>query len=596
MRGFFSCSPEWFLLLLVVCIPSSGFAGPVLVVAFGDSVVAPRAETRVYPEILGEELSNVKIVNAGVPGNTTTAALKRLDKDVRDRKPQLVTIQFGINDAAVDVWKSPPAAGPRVPLDSYRANLREMISKLRADGTRVVLLTPTPLVWTPKLIELYGKPPYDPASPEGFDRLLVPYREVVKEIGSAENVPVLDTALGMREEAVRLGTGVERFLSDGMHPNDFGHRILADVVRDGLLKIAASEHFEILPGEIWHRSGSNVRIHPAAADASHDSPNPTVLGCSLARLEDGRLLTAYSTPGTAYGKHGSNWIALRGTTDGGRTWSKEEVIARHPDCQPAHPSLLRARDGTLHVFYLGFKKWGWKDKNPTPDTVSDLWTVRSTDKGATWSPPQRIFEGYTGATNGALETRSGALMVPFSHYVLNPGRLVSRVVFSKDKGATWAAGPALDIGGEGDHGGALEPALIERKDGSVRMYIRTTLGAFYECDSTDGGETWNRPAAGKLEATSAPANLCRLADDSIAIAWNPKTKGRRSLHVAFSRDEGESWSAPTMVAHGLSPTYPFVLESQPGELWVGYHDIEKDWNTPRARFLRLPISSLLRGR
>ena len=40
----------------------------------------------------------------------------------------MIVIQFGINDAAVDVWKKPPATEPRVPLNEYLDNLRTMIA------------------------------------------------------------------------------------------------------------------------------------------------------------------------------------------------------------------------------------------------------------------------------------------------------------------------------------------------------------------------------------------------------------------------------------------------------------------------------------
>ena len=585
-------APLRIILGLCLCLARVSLAEPVRIITFGDSVVAPRADTRVYAEILQEELANVEIRNAGVQGNTTTAGLKRLDADVRAHKPHLVTIHFGINDSAVDVWKKPPATGPRVALETYQANLKEMIAKLRADGTRVVLVSPTPLLWTPKLVELYGKPPYDPSQPDGFDKQLQPYREVLQQVASAEKVPLLDANAAIRSEAQHLQKKLERFIPDGMHPEDLGHRVMADLLREGILQLAKAEQLNIAPGRVWKLSGSNVRMYPEASDTTHNTPNPTVLGCSIVRLEDGQILTAYSTPGTAYGKHGTNWIALRSTSDQGASWSDERSIAWHADSQAANPSLLRARDGTIHAFYIGFKKWAWKGENPTADTASDLWTVRSTDNGKTWSEPQCIFQGYTGATNGAVETRAGILMVPFSHYALNPGRLVSRVVYSSDKGASWSTGAPLDIGGSGDHGGALEPALIERKDGSVRMYIRTTLGSFYECDTTDGGANWSVPKPGKVEATSAPAHLCRLADGRIAIAWNPRIKGRRTLHIAFSSDEGETWSPSIMIAYGLSATYPFLLETVPGELWVGLHDIAKDWNTPRARLMRLPLASL----
>ena len=95
----------------------------------------------------------------------------------------------------------------------------------------------------------------------------------------------------------------------------------------------------------WKASGEFVTIHPFCTDITHDSPNPTVLGCGLARIKDGAVMAVYSTPAGYYSKPGTTWIAGRVTKDGGKTWSPESVIARHPDCQPSHPSVLTTRDG-----------------------------------------------------------------------------------------------------------------------------------------------------------------------------------------------------------------------------------------------------------
>ena len=60
---------------------------------------------------------------------------ERLARDVLADHPRAVVIQFGINDAAVDVWKRPPATTPRVPLAEYEQNLRWIITRL-AGGRR----------------------------------------------------------------------------------------------------------------------------------------------------------------------------------------------------------------------------------------------------------------------------------------------------------------------------------------------------------------------------------------------------------------------------------------------------------------------------
>lgn len=398
---------------------------------------------------------------------------------------------------------------------------------------------------------------------------------------------------GFDEQAKKQGVTVDSLLSDGMHPNDDGHRIEADLLRERILALAKTHGLAITEGPLWKASGEFVTIHPLCTDITHDSPNPTVLGCGLTRMKDGAVMTVYSTPTGYYSKPGTTWIAGRVTKDGGKTWSPERVIARHPDCQPSHPSVLTMHDGVIHVFYLGFKQWKWKGVNPTDEAQSDMWTTRSSDNGATWSEPQMIFKGYTGASNGAIETRDGHLIVPYSHYVNDPGRLVSQTSVSTNGGKTWSLSNDIDIGGAGDHEGALEPCVIELKDGRVWMLIRTSRGFFWESFSTDGGKTWSEAKATNIDTTSAPGHLTRLAAGRIALVWNRAQKKRTELHLALSADEGQTWAPSLNVARGTpgGATYPFVVEINPGELWIGYHNVPKGWNFPRARHLRISLVS-----
>lgn len=569
-------------------------AKPVTIVAFGDSTTAARGSTQVYAASLQAELGNVRVINAGVAGNSTELARKRFEQDVLAHQPQIAVVQFGINDAAVDVWKTPSAAEPRVALERYEANLRHFVRTLKAQHARVVLMTANPLRWTPKLKEMYGKPPYQPESADGFNAPLLPYCEAARRVAREEGAELLDVQQAFVQHAKTRGVTVDALLSDGMHPNDDGHRIVADLLRERVLALAKLHALPITAAPRWKASGEFVTIHPAATDITHDSPTPTVFGCGLARLPGGAMMTVYSTPTGAYGPPGSTWIAARVTSDGGQTWSPERVIARHPDCQPSHPSVLTGRDGVIHVFYLGFKKWKWQGENPTGDTQSDLWTTRSVDNGGTWSEPQLVFKGYTGASNGAIGTRSGGLIVPFSHYVNDPGRLVSRAAVSADGGKTWSLSNAIDIGGAGDHEGALEPCVIELKDGRVWMLIRTTRGVFWESVSTDSGKTWAEAKATSIDATSAPGHLTRLAEGRMALVWNRLAGKRSDLHLALSADEGKSWTPSLIVAKGKpgGATYPFVTEVAPGELGIGYHNVPKGWNFPRARHLRIPVAAV----
>lgn len=565
-------------------------AEPPTIVAFGDSTTAIRGTLTVYATLLQEELRGVKVINAGVGGNTTQMALKRLETDVLAHAPKLVIVQFGINDAAVDLWKTPPAASPRVPLEQYVQNLRTIVQAVKAKGAQVILMTPNPMRWTPILKEKYGKPPYEVDKPEGFNTPMVPYCEAMTKLAQEEEVALINVQELFRTYAKKMNLEVDKLLLDGMHPNDEGQRIVATALRECILQIAREKALTITPGPVWQASGETVTISPECTDITHDSTNAAVLGCGMAKLKDGSMMTVYSTPSSYYAKPGQTWIATRVTKDGGKTWSAEKEIARNADCQASHPSVLRAKDGTLHVFHLAFKGWKWKGVNPTNVAQSDVYATRSSDEGATWTTPQPIFDGYSGATNGAIETKDGTLLVPYSHYVNDPGRLVSRVSISTDGGKTWTLGSPIDIGGAGDHEGALEPSLIQLRDGRVWMLIRTTRGQFWNSYSADAGKTWTAAMAGNISATSAPGHMTRLADGRIALVWNKREKNRRELSLALSTDDGETWSAAVPLAKGKSTTYPFVIEGAPGELWVGYHDVPKSWNFPRGRALKIQVN------
>ena len=98
------------------------------IVAFGDSItLGVRAdgslkEGETWRAVLERRLNasgggRVEIVNAGIGGNTTAGGLKRMDADVLANRPDIVTILFGVNDAAMLSFPDfKPIRSPRVAL------------------------------------------------------------------------------------------------------------------------------------------------------------------------------------------------------------------------------------------------------------------------------------------------------------------------------------------------------------------------------------------------------------------------------------------------------------------------------------------------
>lgn len=203
-------------------------AGAATIVAFGDSTTAPRKGLVPYAERLQQRLADagaaVTVVNAGVRGDTTVRARERFVRDVLARQPRLVIVQFGLNDAAIDVWKAPPATEPRVSLADYEANLDWFVTEARRHGADAVLMTPNAMRWTPLLRERYGRPPYCPDDEDGLNVELRRYADAVRRVASARNVSLADI-LNAHDEVKRT-TG-EPLLLDGMHPNQAGQDLVA---------------------------------------------------------------------------------------------------------------------------------------------------------------------------------------------------------------------------------------------------------------------------------------------------------------------------------------------------------------------------------
>ena len=213
------------------------------IVMFGDSTTAPSGSLKVYAERVEIALqsigSSLGVHNAGIGGNTTRDARKRMQTDVLQYTPRLVVMQLGINDSAVDVWKNPPATMPRVPLAEYLLNLRIMITAAQNAQAKVILMTTNPLRWTSKLRELYGKPPYNADAEDGFESLnLTKYNEALRKLATELKLPLVDVHAAYPAFAAKNKTTIEEMLLDGMHPGDIGHQLVAEllvpVIRDAV--------------------------------------------------------------------------------------------------------------------------------------------------------------------------------------------------------------------------------------------------------------------------------------------------------------------------------------------------------------------------
>lgn len=171
--------------------PSTQIGTRPVIVTFGDSLSAgfgaPPGES--YPDYLQKDLNaggyHYRVVNLGVSGNTTTDGLDRIDEVLR-YKPRITIVEFGGNDGLRGL-----------PLDSTRENLMEIIQKLEAAGSKVLLAGLTlPPNYGGEYIQKFGKIYVDLAKKFEVPRIPFLLSDVVFRPGMMQQDGIHPTAEG----------------------------------------------------------------------------------------------------------------------------------------------------------------------------------------------------------------------------------------------------------------------------------------------------------------------------------------------------------------------------------------------------------------
>ncbi len=295
-------------------------------------------------------------------------------------------------------------------------------------------------------------------------------------------------------------------------------------------------------------------------------------------------------------------VSLSGTeahrsTDGGKTWLSSSAVPTDKYIIGDY-SIVRTKDDTIIAVFCNNKeirrgKWG--EGSPTEWEIP-IYSIRSLDHGKTWSSPLPIQRDWVGALRGMVVLKNGRIVL--AAMAVKPWEHIIPVYYSEDQGQSWKKTATITMEGShiNDHDGAMEPKLIELNNGSIFMLIRTTKGTFYKSISNDGGLTWSKPESTGIQNNNSFGELARLADGRLILIWNrddkyppfdyqpdPKDwivqdqsyswiRRRNKLSVAFSSDDGQTWTPPIVIAQTANEktwiAYSVFFEPQPGVFWI----------------------------
>ena len=275
------------------------------------------------------------------------------------------------------------------------------------------------------------------------------------------------------------------------------------------------------------------------------------------------------------GDAGNIDLLMKRSTDGGRTWSAQQVLWDDGPNTCGNPCpVVDEATGTIWMLNT-WNRGSDGERAIIADKSTDtrrVFVYRSRDDGRTWTKPVDITKSAKRPEWGWYATgpgvgiqlrrglRKGRLVIPCDHSSLayRDHKYGSHAIYSDDAGATWQLGeairPAVNECQVVELSGAGAPRLM------MNMRSYAGKGCRAVATSADGGRTWSkvRHAADLPESVCQASLIRRGASDAPAgrprrrlLFSNPAvTRGRTRMTVRVSYDEGKTWPVSRLLHAG----------------------------------------------
>ncbi len=114
-----------------------------------------------------------------------------------------------------------------------------------------------------------------------------------------------------------------------------------------------------------------------------------------------------------------------------------------------------------------------------------------------------------------------------------------------------------------------EHMLLEKKDGSIELYMRTKYG-IAKSVSTDGGKTWPFAEDSGIKGPCSRFFIGRLKSGNVLLVNHFNFTYRNNLTAHISRDGGKTWEGGLLLDERNDVSYPDAVEAEDGTIFVVY--------------------------
>jgi lysophospholipase L1-like esterase len=157
-----------------------------------------------YPFLLLKELKEIypfaviNVINTAIGGENSKSGAQRFDTDVLTHKPDIIFIDYGLNDRPIGLGRA-------------RNAWEEMIEKALEKNIKVVLLTPSPDL-TSDILDAENE--------------LAKHAAQIRKLSEKYSVGLVDVYEKFRQIAAS-GDSLSKYMSQLTHPNEKGHAVIA---------------------------------------------------------------------------------------------------------------------------------------------------------------------------------------------------------------------------------------------------------------------------------------------------------------------------------------------------------------------------------
>jgi len=268
-------------------------------------------------------------------------------------------------------------------------------------------------------------------------------------------------------------------------------------------------------------------------------------------------------------------LLMRRSEDGGKTWSRKQVVWDQGRNVCGNPCPVQDQDTGVIWLLLTWndsRDSGRKINNGTSKDTRRVYVCSSEDDGRTWSKPIEItattkkkdWLWYATGPGVGIQLRQGPykgrLVIPCDYTDKNGNG--SHIIYSDDHGNSWQLGGSVS-------GGCNECQVVELADGKLLLNMRMQKngrGKRGIAMSEDGGRTWSELKLDPVliepicQASLLRYTLASTNGKNRLLFSNPasepsdgQSRGDRvKMTIRLSYDEGTTWPVSKLLHDGPS--------------------------------------------